>query len=279
MVSGQWSVVTHTVVLVFAVAVVLAFLVVIPEGNLLLQSSVVSSQSSATQLPLFFVIPAGNLLLFFCSLAATPGMEDVGAARFPPAYRPSTTHVERSEAADRIALLQTSSMGAKRTRQAQPTGTLSLSRPRREPFFRRRYSLHRSCFALQVNPWPLRRFLIAAFSVFAVFLSASGGRAFAQHPEAAVTTTGNWQYGFFAAGGFPPDYQISEGSVISSSGQTDNLTASEKLYFWNAGFLGGHMLSGYHGHGLLRRRGELMLEVMPFWLAHYPRQDLEPIRK
>ena len=39
------------------------------------------------------------------------------------------------------------------------------------------------------------------------------------------------------------------------------------------------MLSGYHGHGLLRRRGELMLEVMPFWLAHYPRQDLEPIRK
>ena len=34
------------------------------------------------------------------------------------------------------------------------------------------------------------------------------------------------------------------------------------------------MLSGYRGHGFLRRRGELMLEVMPFWLAHYPRQDL-----
>ena len=134
--------------------------------------------------------------------------------------------------------------------------------------------MHRFCFALQVNPLSLRRFWMAAFSVFAVFLFASGGRVFAQHPETAATTTGNWQFGFFAAGGFPPNYQINEGTATSSSGQSESLLAPEKLYFWNAGFLGGHMLSGYHGRGLLRRRGELMLEIIPFWLAHYPRQDL-----
>ena len=125
-----------------------------------------------------------------------------------------------------------------------------------------------------MHPSPFRRFLIAVVSVFAGLLLIAGRLALAQKPAATVSTTDNWQYGFFAAGGFPPNYQISEGSISSAGGQTDNLMASEKLYFWNAGFLGGHMLSSYHGRGLLRRRGEIMLELMPFWLARYPRQDL-----
>ena len=134
--------------------------------------------------------------------------------------------------------------------------------------------MHSFCFVPQVNSSSFRRFLLATFSVLAVFLFTPGRLAIAQHSEIAVTATGNWQYGFFAAGGFPPNYQINEGTVTSSSGQSESLLAPEKLYFWNAGFFGGHMIHGYHGRGLLRRRGELMLEVMPFWLAHYPRQDL-----
>ena len=131
-----------------------------------------------------------------------------------------------------------------------------------------------SRFVPQVNSSPIRRFRIAAVTILALFLFIAPKEALAQNSKLARSAADNWQYGFFAAGGFPPSYQISEGTISSASGQTDNLMAAEKLYFWNAGFVGGHMLSGYHGHGFLRRRGEIMLEVMPFWLARYPRQDL-----
>ena len=131
-----------------------------------------------------------------------------------------------------------------------------------------------SRFVPQVNSSPIRRFRIAAVTVLALFLFIAPKEALAQNSKLARSAADNWQYGFFAAGGFPPNYEINEGTATSSSGQSESLLAPEKLYFWNAGFLGGRMLSGYRGHGFLRRRGELMLEVMPFWLAHYPRQDL-----
>lgn len=120
----------------------------------------------------------------------------------------------------------------------------------------------------------LRRVSFATALLLSLSICMDGNSAYALHPDPAVTSFGMWQYGVFAAGGFPPNYQIKEGTVTSSSGLSENLLAPEKLYFWNAGLLGGRMMSGFRGHGLLRRRGELMLEVIPFWLAHYPRQDL-----
>jgi len=130
-------------------------------------------------------------------------------------------------------------------------------------------------FDHNANRSTLRRISIVTLSFMALFISTQSTIAFAQqNPDTTVPSFGNWQYGLFAAGGFPPNYQIDEGTFTFSSGQTENLMASEKLYFWNTGFLGGHMIHGFHGRGLLRRRGEVMLEVIPFWLAHYPRQDL-----
>lgn len=128
-------------------------------------------------------------------------------------------------------------------------------------------------FDRPVHRSSLRRIFFATIMFLAFLVCAESIVASAQQPQTEALDTGRWQYGLFAAGGFPPNYQIDEGISTFSSGQK-NLMASEKLYFWNAGFLGGYMFSGYHGRGFLRRRGELMLEVMPFWLAHYPRQDL-----
>ena len=95
----------------------------------------------------------------------------------------------------------------------------------------------------------------------------------AQKPTHAAAALSKWQYGVFAAGGFAPGYQISN-SYASYGGSIDTFTASVKLDFWNAGFAGGRMLSALHGPGALRGRAETMIEIMPFWLARYPKQNL-----
>ncbi len=100
----------------------------------------------------------------------------------------------------------------------------------------------------------------------------------AQNPTHAATAIPNWQYGVFTAGGFAQNYKISYQFTLST-GQLDAPSASVKLDFWNAGFTGGRMLSALHGPGALRGRVETMLEVTPFWLARYPKQNLVFIDK
>jgi lipid A 3-O-deacylase len=47
---------------------------------------------------------------------------------------------------------------------------------------------------------------------------------------------------------------------------------NEELNFYSAAFEGGRMLTADRGKGLLRGRGEAVVEVLPFWLAHHPKQ-------
>jgi hypothetical protein len=42
---------------------------------------------------------------------------------------------------------------------------------------------------------------------------------------------------------------------------------------FSAGFEGGKMLTALHGPAFLRGRGEAVVEVIPFWLAYYPKQE------
>jgi hypothetical protein len=44
------------------------------------------------------------------------------------------------------------------------------------------------------------------------------------------------------------------------------------LNLLNAGIEAGKILTAAHGPGLLRGRGEAAIEVIPFWLADYPKQ-------
>jgi hypothetical protein len=73
-----------------------------------------------------------------------------------------------------------------------------------------------------------------------------------------------WQIGVFAAGGFPPAYQL----------KTSVADANVELDLINAGFEGGKMLTNAHGPALLRGRGEAAVEVIPFWLGYYPKQTV-----
>lgn len=113
--------------------------------------------------------------------------------------------------------------------------------------------------------------------VLGVFLLAFSGTfrevAYAQSAPHPFTALPKWQYGVFAAGGFAPGYQISN-SYASYGGSVDTFTANAKLDFWNAGFVGGRILSALHGPGALRGCAETMIEIMPFWLARYPKQNL-----
>jgi hypothetical protein len=72
----------------------------------------------------------------------------------------------------------------------------------------------------------------------------------------------SWQIGVFAAGGFPPFYQITS--------PASHYTVDLNLL--NAGIEAGKILTAAHGPGLLRGRGEAAIEVIPFWLADYPKQ-------
>ena len=112
-------------------------------------------------------------------------------------------------------------------------------------------------------------FLLAVWFVIPI-------HAFAQPTRRTISVLPNWQYGLFAAGGYAPNYQVTSGAfrLPNGNGNLDYLTENIKLDFWNAGFLGGRMLTALHGPGILRGRTEAMLEIMPFWMARYPRQSV-----
>ncbi|HUY81834.1 MAG TPA: acyloxyacyl hydrolase [Acidobacteriaceae bacterium] len=71
-----------------------------------------------------------------------------------------------------------------------------------------------------------------------------------------------WQFGGFFAAGFVPSYEVHYGVV----------RYGVELNLFNEGFEIGRMVTGIHGPRVLRGRGEAILEVIPFWLANYPRQ-------
>lgn len=73
-----------------------------------------------------------------------------------------------------------------------------------------------------------------------------------------------WQAGAFVAGGYWPFDRLSGGGSITHA----------ELHFYNAGLFAGRFITRPHGEGALRRRIEALVEVMPFWLARYPSQQL-----
>src|SRR5271163_559098 len=75
----------------------------------------------------------------------------------------------------------------------------------------------------------------------------------------------SWEIGGFIAGGFPPYYEI----------HSRGLRYSEQLDFFNAGGVAGKMLTAPRGPGFLCGRGEAVVEVIPFWLAYYPKQTIK----
>jgi hypothetical protein len=75
----------------------------------------------------------------------------------------------------------------------------------------------------------------------------------------------SWEVGGFIAGGFPPYYEI----------HSRGLRYNEELDFYNAGAVAGKMLTAPRGPGFLRGRGETVIEVIPFWLAYYPKQTIK----
>jgi hypothetical protein len=82
-----------------------------------------------------------------------------------------------------------------------------------------------------------------------------------------ISTHRTWQIGVFAAGGFPPNYEIYLGT-------SPDLYASMQLNLLDAGAQIGKVLSVPRGPGFLRGQGEAVVEVMPFWLANYPSQKI-----
>jgi hypothetical protein len=75
----------------------------------------------------------------------------------------------------------------------------------------------------------------------------------------------SWEVGGFIAGGFLPYYEI----------HSRGLRYNEELDFFNAGAVAGKMLTAPHGPRFLRGRGESVIEVIPFWLAYYPKQTVK----
>lgn len=74
-----------------------------------------------------------------------------------------------------------------------------------------------------------------------------------------------WQIGFFVQGGYPPDYKLP-----ITSAQSANI----QLSLFSAGIEAGKQTRRFEGPKPLRGRGEAMLEIMPFWEAYYPNQEI-----
>jgi hypothetical protein len=63
-------------------------------------------------------------------------------------------------------------------------------------------------------------------------------------------------------GGFPPDYET----------HNPFIRYHESLWFISAGLEAGRMLTSIHGPGVLRGRGEAVVELLPYWQEHAPTQ-------
>jgi hypothetical protein len=113
--------------------------------------------------------------------------------------------------------------------------------------------------------------LLAAILVLAAVLPA--GRAHSQEcagnfmpatQDQNYSFRHSWQVGGFAAGGFVPLYEV----------HNPREHFSISLDFASAGLEAGRVLTALHGPGVLRGRGEALVEVIPFWLADYPQQTV-----
>lgn len=82
--------------------------------------------------------------------------------------------------------------------------------------------------------------------------------------ESIDSTHRIWQIGGFGMGGFPPYYSV----------HNPVLHYQEVLRFYGAAFEVGRMLTGLHGPGLLRGRGEAVGEVIPYWQVNHPAQTV-----
>ena len=79
----------------------------------------------------------------------------------------------------------------------------------------------------------------------------------------------SWQIEGFASGGFVPSFK-----VYQPPGEFPGFYIPMRLDFASAGFEAGRMVTAPHGPGILRGRGEALIEIIPFWLADYPKQTL-----
>ena len=120
----------------------------------------------------------------------------------------------------------------------------------------------------------LRLLFAASLSIFAGILAEPAAKA--QNTSGAIPPAPQgdhghpaWQIEAFAAGGFVPSYTtlIPMTPVAAAYFQM-------QLDFLNAGLEAGRMVTALHGPGLLRGRGEAAVEIVPFWLANYPKQPI-----
>lgn len=72
----------------------------------------------------------------------------------------------------------------------------------------------------------------------------------------------SWQVGPVFAGGFVPSYRV----------HSALLSRTVELNFLNGGLQAGKVLTRVNGPGILRGRGEAVVEILPFWLGNYPVQ-------
>lgn len=78
-----------------------------------------------------------------------------------------------------------------------------------------------------------------------------------------------WSYGAFYVGGFVPDYSLQSHAPYDLSVE---VSAPMRLDIYSAGLQGGRIASTLHGTSVLRGRGEVRAEVIPFWMGRYPQQ-------
>lgn len=112
---------------------------------------------------------------------------------------------------------------------------------------------------------------IFQIAILVLWILSASSSAYSQETQESMASTTqrrdessrSWQIGTLFAGGFVPSYRI----------HNQFLQYGIDLQFFNAGFQGGKMLTATHGPGMLRGRGEAVVEILPFWLANYPKQN------
>jgi hypothetical protein len=78
-----------------------------------------------------------------------------------------------------------------------------------------------------------------------------------------------WQWGGFVQYGFPPSYK-----EFITPNTSNPFRFDLRLQLFGAGIEAGKQTRRFEGARPLRGRGELMLEIIPFWLARYPPQTI-----
>jgi lipid A 3-O-deacylase len=126
---------------------------------------------------------------------------------------------------------------------------------------------------LRTTAYMTSSFSLAVLRIMICIIAMSCKIASAQDPPMSLASSAEkgsavngatWNFGGWFAGGFPPDYEIHPGDAH----------AHQTLELFNAGFEAGRILTDDHGSGILRGRGEAILEIIPFWLAYSPQQKI-----